>query len=168
MSEFSRMIDARHLPQGELAYTATEAERAELAKRFLLVRIDRFESTVTLIAEGESIRAKGRISADLVQSCAVSGDDLPARINEPFALRFVPEGADLSAEEEIELTAEELDEIVMDDTQFDLGEALAQTLALAIDPYAVGPNAEKARREAGLLGEGESGPFAALKGLLKE
>lgn len=165
MSEFSRMIDPRHLPQGELAYSASAEECAALAKRFLLVRIDRFEAKVTLTNEGESVRARGRISADLVQSCAVSGDDLQARINEPLALRFVPEGADLSGEEEIELTAEDLDEITMEGGQFDLGEALAQTLALAIDPYAVGPGAEEARRKAGLMGEDDSGPFAALKGL---
>ena len=45
---------------------------------------------------------------------------------------------------------------------------LAQGLALAIDPYAEGPTAEDARRKAGLLDEGSSGPFAALKGLLKD
>jgi hypothetical protein len=30
----------------------------------------------------------------------------------------------------------------------------------------VGPDAEEARRQAGLLDEGEAGPFAGLKGLL--
>ena len=48
-----------------------------------------------------------------------------------------------------------------------LGEAVAQSLALAIDPYLEGPGAEEVRK-AGLLSQGESNPFAALKGLLKE
>ena len=50
---------------------------------------------------------------------------------------------------------------------FDLGEAVAQDLALAIDPYAVGPGAERARKEAGLLDEAAAGPFAALEALKK-
>ena len=102
-----------------------------------------------------------------MQSCAVSGDDLPARIDEPVDLRFVPAAA--SHAEEMELAAEDLDEIEYDDGHFDLGEALAQSLALGIDPYAVGPDAEAARRKAGLTGEGQAGPLAeALKGLLKK
>jgi hypothetical protein len=44
---------------------------------------------------------------------------------------------------------------------------MAQSLALAIDPYATGPEAERVRKEAGLLGEAASGPFAALAALKK-
>jgi hypothetical protein len=42
---------------------------------------------------------------------------------------------------------------------------VAQSLALAIDPYAVGPNAEQARKDGGLLDPGAAGPFAALAAL---
>jgi len=65
----------------------------------------------------------------------------------------------------VELDAEDLDEIEYEGSSFDLGEAVAQSLALAIDPFATGPGAEEARRRAGLMGEGEAGPFAALKGM---
>ena len=47
----------------------------------------------------------------------------------------------------------------------DLGEAIAQSLALAVDPFATGPGAEQARKEAGLMDEGAAGPFAALAAL---
>jgi hypothetical protein len=51
---------------------------------------------------------------------------------------------------------------------FDLGEAVAQTLGLAIDPYAEGPNADAARKAAGIVAEGEQdGPMAALLAALK-
>ena len=70
-------------------------------------------------------------------------------------------------EEELELEATDLDEIPFDDHTFDLGEAVAQSLALAIDPYPVGPNAERVRKETGLLDEGAAGPFAALAALKK-
>src|SRR5690606_36231133 len=164
--EFSRPIDARHLPTAPLALSASAEERAALAARFGLVSIDRLEAEVTLTPDGEAVAASGRLRAAIVQSCAVSGEDLPVEIDEPIALRFVPSAP--VTEEEVELEADELDEIEFDDHGFDLGEAVAQTLALAIDPYAVGPDAEKVRKEAGLLDEGAAGPFAALAALQQD
>lgn len=166
MSEFSRIYDIRHLPTAPLELTATAEECAALAKRFALVAVKRLHAVIRLDGVGARISAKGRLTAEVVQSCAVSGDDLPARIDEPVDLRFVP--AAESHAEEVELASEELDEIEYSGGQFDLGEALAQTMALGIDPFATGPRADAARRAAGMLDEGESGPFAALKGLLKD
>ena len=51
--------------------------------------------------------------------------------------------------------------------RIDLGEAVAQSLALAIDPFAIGPEAEKVRAS-GLLGEENLSPFAALAALKKD
>lgn len=166
MSEFSRIYDIRHLPTAPLELTATAEECAALAKRFALVAVKRLHAVIRLDGVGARISAKGRLTAEVVQSCAVSGDDLPARIDEPVDLRFVP--AAESHAEEVELASEELDEIEYSGGQFDLGEALAQTMALGIDPFATGPRADAARRAAGMLDEGEIGPFAALKGLLKD
>ncbi|MFN5819707.1 MAG: YceD family protein, partial [Novosphingobium sp.] len=122
---------------------------------------------VELVREAAGASATGRLTGEIVQSCAVSGEDLPVSIDEPVNLHFVPAGADSAPDEEIELEADELDEIEFEGGLFDLGEALAQTLALAIDPYAVGPNAEEARRKAGLLDKDTRGPFAALAALKK-
>lgn len=166
MSEFSRIIDAVRLPHAELVLDATSEECAALAKRFGLVAINSLAARIKLAPDGPAVTATGTLSADIVQSCAVSGDDLPVLINEPLSLRFVP--APDERAEEIELETEQLDEIEMEETRFDLGEALAQSLALAIDPYAEGPGAEEFRRKAGILGEGESGAFGALKDLLKK
>lgn len=169
MSEFSRIFDAARLPAGPQRISASAEECAALAKRFGLVSVGSLTAEVTLTAEGRTVRAAGRLCADVVQSCAISGEDLPARIDEPLALRFVPELSAPDPDEEVELEAGEMDEIEMEHNRFDLGEALAQSLALGIDPYAVGPDAEAARRKAGLTGEGQAGPLAeALKGLLKK
>jgi len=166
MSEFARPYDTTRLPAAEQVLNATPQECAALAKRFGLVSVNKLAARIVLVADGQAVSAKGLLEADVVQSCAVSGDDLPVGISEAVSLRFVP-APDAHAEE-IELEAEDLDEIEMEGTRFDLGEALAQTLALAIDPYLEGPGAEEARRKAGLLGEGEGGAFGALKGLLKD
>jgi len=164
-SEFPRPIDRRQITARPVRLEATEPEREALARRFGLVSISRLEAELELAADGEAVDARGRLSARIVQSCAVSGEDLPVAIDEPLTLRFVPEQA--VTEEEIELEESDLDEIPYTGTAFDLGEAVAQSLALAIDPYAVGPNAEQARKDAGLSDEAASGPFAALAALKK-
>lgn len=163
MSEFSRPFDTARLPAGPQHLVASPQECAALAKRFLLVSVGNLEADITLNSDGAAVRAVGQLKAEVVQSCAVSGEDLPVRIAEPVSLRFVP--AQQHGADEIELEAAELDEIELDGTRFDLGEALAQTLALAIDPYLEGPGADEFRRKSGLLGEGEGGAFGALKGL---
>ena len=164
-AEFSRLVDERQLTPKPVSIEATAEEREALARRFGIVAVHQLQATVRFERAGEAIAAPGRLSASIVQSCAVSGEDLPVRIDEPLALRFVP--ARPVEVEELELEADALDEIEFEGHSFDLGEAVAQSLALAIDPYAIGPEAERARKEAGLLDEASSGPFAALAALKK-
>lgn len=164
--EFSRPVDIRGIRDEPVSIEADEAERKALARRFDLVSIERLHAIVTFELDGADIDAAGTLEADVVQSCAVSGADLPVAIREPLSLRFVPERT--VSEEEVELEEAELDEIHYSGTAFDLGEAVAQSLALAIDPYATGPDADRVRKEKGLNDEGMSGPFAALAALKKD
>ena len=164
--EFSRLIDIRKIDGKELEISATPAECIALARRFSLVSIARLAARVQLVREGEVVLANGRLLAELVQSCAISAEDLPVWIDEPLALRFLSENAAAAPiSEEEELSADACDEIPFSGDRLDLGEAVAQSLALAIDPFATGPDAEKMRREAGLLDEGQTGPIAALAAL---
>ena len=163
--EFFRPVDVRQVTPKPIKISATEAERKALARRFGLVAIKQLQATVKIAREGEALAARGRLSASIVQSCAISGEDLPVTIDEPLALRFVP--AEQPQDEEIELAANDLDEIPFEGDVIDLGEAVAQSLALAIDPYAAGPEAERVRQEVGLSEEAASGPFAALAALKK-
>lgn len=166
--EFSRPIDVRQADGRTVELEASEAERTALAARFDLVRIDSLDAEVTVDSEGPNVAAQGRLHAQIVQSCAISGEDLAVTIDEPLSLRFVPASAQHRPDEEVELEAGELDEIEFTGTSFDLGEAVAQSLALAIDPFAVGPQAEETRRAVGMDGEQASGPFAALAALKKD
>lgn len=166
--EFSRVIDVRQAEGKAVRLDATEAERAALARRFGLVSIARMEAEIVLTREGRVISAAGTLSADIMQSCAVSAEDLPVAVREGVSFRFVPDEGHTALDEEVELDAEDCDEIEYSGTQFDLGEAVAQSLALAIDPFLAGPGAEEARRKAGLADESASGPFAALKALKGE
>jgi uncharacterized metal-binding protein YceD (DUF177 family) len=155
------MIDATRFDGKPIAIEADEAERAALAERFGLVSIRSLAAEVTLDPTGDVVRANGTLRASIVQICAISGDDLPVEVVEPLSLRLVPESAVPTAEE-IELSEDELDEIPFDGRHFDLGEAVAQSLALAIDPYATGPQAEDVRNSGVIADEASVGPFAAL------
>ena len=166
--EFSRPIDLREIGNAPVHLEADEAERRRLAGRFGISSISSLTANVTLIPEGAVVRADGRLKAQIMQACAVSGEDFPVLVDEPVSLRFVPMTATHTPDEEIELDAADCDEMEYEGTSFDLGEAIAQSLALAIDPFAEGPNAEAARKAAGLSEEGASGPFAALTALRKD
>jgi hypothetical protein len=52
-----------------------------------------------------------------------------------------------------------------DGQAIDLGAAIADSLALVLDPYPRSPRAADALREAGVISEEEAGPFAALAAL---
>lgn len=163
--EFSRPVDIRQAGTSELRLQASEAERSALAERFGLVRIDRLEAQVSLEREDSVVDASGKLVAEFIQSCAVSAQDLPVAVNEELSFRFIPASEADQAVEEVEIDPEDCDEIEYSGTSFDLGEALAQSLALTIDPFAIGPGAKEARARAGIGTPEDSGPFAALKGL---
>lgn len=169
-SELTRMIKVRPLPAGPVVIEATPEERAALAARFGLGAVESLRADVALEQKPRAIRATGRLMAEIMQPCAVSAEDFPVTINEPIDLRFVEENQRPATDgEEIELEADDCDEIEYVGEMFDLGEAVAQTLGLAIDPYAEGPGADAARLAAGIVQEGEQdGPLAALLAGLKK
>lgn len=168
-SEMPRLVKLRQIDGAPMRIEASADERAALADRFGLVAIDRLVADITLEREGEEVAASGRLVAELVQTCAISGEDFPVRIDEALAFRFIPEIARTVPDEEIDLEEAELDEIEYSGEGFDLGEAIAQSLGLAIDPYATVPDADAARKAAGILEEGASGPLAeALAALTKK
>ena len=137
-------------------------ERKEIAERLDLPSLDRFEAHVALTREeGSRVRACGRIKAVLQQSCVATGEPVPAHVDEPFDLLFVPEPA-TGPDEEIELSEEDCDVVFHDGHTIELSAALADTLALSLDPYPRAPGAEDALRGAGVLTEEQVGPFAAL------
>lgn len=171
--ELVRRIKVKGLPAAPVVIEADAGERAALARRFGLPGIDSLRAEVALEHRANSIRATGTLKAAIRQTCAISGEDFPANIAEPIDLRFVeaaaPEPAMEEGEIEVELEADDCDEIDYAGDNFDLGEAVAQTLGLAIDPYAEGPGADAARKAAGIVGEGEQEGLLAemLKGLTK-
>lgn len=165
-SEFSRRIAIDTIGAGAAAHqiAADAGEREALAERFDLQALQTLSADAEIHREGSDIFARGRVFADVMQRCVVTGEPVAGRIEADFDLRFVPEDGYVG-EEEIELSADECETMIYTDGAIDLGEAVAQTMALALDPFPRSTNAEAALREAGVISEEEAGPFGALKGL---
>lgn len=142
---------------------ADAQERAALAKRFDLIAIERLTGKFTIRRDAAGIVAEGRVAAAVTQACSITGDALPATVDEPVALRFVP-GTDAD-QDEVELGDSDIDVIPYDGGTIDLGEVAAETMALALDPFPRGPNAEVVLKQAGVLSEEQAGPFGVLSGL---
>jgi uncharacterized metal-binding protein YceD (DUF177 family) len=148
-----------------LDLVADEAERESIGKRLGLMSLQRLEAHARLERTGQVVRAEGRLIAGLDQSCVVTGDPVAAHVDEPFELTFLPEPQVSLRDEEIELGAADCDTIFYDGAAIDLGTAIADTLALSIDPFPRSAGADAVLKEAGILTEEQASPFAALAGL---
>lgn len=167
-NEFSRPIKAKMLQQEPYSLEAGPEELTALAQRFGLSTLHHLRAEVTLTPDGNDIIGTGQMDAKWLQPCAVSGEDFKASAKEVLHFRFVPPLAAIP-DEEIELEADQLDDIEFEGDSFDLGEAVAQSLGLAIDPFATGPKADIVRTEAGIAQEGEqAGPMAEMLAALKK
>ena len=168
--EFSRPVRAEQIRRmtGDVHIAADADERAALAQRFGLVTLDRLEADYALSEEDGAILARGRVRASLAQPCVATAEPVPETVDTDFTLRFVVEGEALGEDEELELDAEDVDTIGYDGQQIDMGEAVAETMALAMTPYPRSPQADAYLKEAGVLSEEQASPFAALLALKDE
>lgn len=145
---------------------------AALAARFGLQALDRLVADLEVTRDGAGARLAGRFEADAVQICIVSGEPLPVTLAETIALGFQPDTA--APGTEIELEPEALDTLPLEGETIDVGEAVAQSLLLALDPYPRAPDAvlaaarrhiqseeEAARAEA--AAKAAASPFARLR-----
>lgn len=166
IDRFAHHLRLDQIRDGErVDLTADEAERDAVAKRLGLQQVERLEAHVTLAKTGAIVRASGRLNASLDQSCVVTNDPVPAHIDEPFELVFMPEPPATGHDEEIELGESDCDVVFYDGAAIDLGTAIADTLALSLDPYPRSAGADAALKEAGVLSEEQASPFAVLAGL---
>ncbi len=165
---FAHHLRLDQIRDGErLDLVAYESERKTIARRLRLDGLDRLEAHVALGREGPVVRAEGRLVASLDQNCVVTGEPVAAHVDEPFELVFMPEPPAGRPDEEIELGSGDCDVVFYDGSAIDLGDAVADTLALSLDPYPRSAAADAALKEAGVMSEAEAGPFAALARLRK-
>jgi len=162
-----RLAIARIRDGERLELVADAEERRAIAERLGFASLDSFEADLTLERDGPRIRARGRLRAALQQPCVATGEPVHETLDELFDLVFSPEPATTSPDEEIELGKDDCDTIFYEHGTIDLGSAVADTLALAVNPYPRSQGADAALRNAGVIGEEQAGPFAALAQLRK-
>jgi uncharacterized metal-binding protein YceD (DUF177 family) len=166
---FAHHLHLDQIHDGErLDLVADEAERGAIAQRLGLQSLDRLEAHVCIERTGEVVRAKGRLLAALDQSCVITGGPVAAHVDEAFTFLFTPEPVAGAPDEEIELAENDCDTVFYDGAAIDLGAAIADTLALSLDPYPRSAGADAALKEAGVLSEEQASPFAVLAKLRKD
>jgi uncharacterized metal-binding protein YceD (DUF177 family) len=146
---------------------ADDAELAAIGHRLGLAGLDRLEAHATLSRTGQIVRASGRLIAGLDQRCVVTNDPVPAHVDELFELVFMRGPDATEPGDEIELGEQDCDVIFYDGAVIDLGTAIADTLALGLNPYPRSARADAALKEAGIMTEAEASPFAVLAQLKK-
>ena len=172
--EFSREIDAGRVGSVPLTLSlvATDVEREALARRFGLLAIKSLHAQVVLKAEPGStmIAASGQWHAHVVQCCVVSLEPVSSVLDGPVEALFAPEDI-------VEAAIVDVDPFMIvpepfENGRMDIGELVAQHLAMGLDPYPRGTdvvddmNNSTNRALIGPLvdaaGVAAKGPFAVL------
>lgn len=156
--EFSRRLRLGLVtPEGRReVLEADDAERAALARRLGIPVVERLRAELLLRPEADgAVRAEGTLEAAVVQTCVVTLEPVAQLVAERVSLRLLPAGREAHDDPD-----DEADEIATANGVADLGEAVAEQLALALDPYPRAPDAvlpDEAQ-------EAAENAFAALRG----
>jgi uncharacterized metal-binding protein YceD (DUF177 family) len=168
-NEFSFIVKLSEIGDHSRAImlSADDMARSGLVARFDLAALASLDASIALEREAGDVVATGRFTAQLAQFCIASNDAVAASLDEPIHIRFIPEP---TISGEIELEADDCETMFHDGQTIDLGEAVAQSLGLALNPYPRSLEAERALKAAGVKGEEDAQPvagaFASLKDLL--
>src|SRR5437868_7983442 len=155
--EFSRPLDVTRVPpHGSLEKIEAEpAECSALAERFGLSVLHSLKAELqTSRWRGEGLKLKGRFTVDLEQICVVSLDPFRSTLADEFEGYFLPAGASEGANSAL---IEEGDAEPFENGIIDMGEAVAEAVALALDPYPKKPGVTFADV---IEDEGDEGPDA--------
>lgn len=142
--ELSRIVIADKVTTNGMyeVVTATDAECAALARRFDIVSVTGLRAKMRLRRiRGEFIKVTGELSANVVQSCVVTLDPVPAAVQSDFSALYAPDHLIPKEDEGDEtdhfqfLGADEDFPEPMPAGRIDIGELVAQNLSLALEPY---------------------------------
>ena len=164
--EFSHIIKLDEIGAGASQHkiAANATEREALIERFDLAALDQLEASLSLVRSGTSVRVSGSMAASVVQNCIAGGGDVAATLDEPIEINFTLE-PESDTNVEIELAEKDCDTLFFDGKIIDIGELVAQSLGLALNPYPRSATAAEKLKAAGVKAEDEVTPLGALSGL---
>jgi len=170
---FKRIITRDDVPDDgrDVTLTASAEARTILSDRYGLVALNALSAKLVVEPwRKKGLKVTGTLTGDVAQACIVTLEPVPALLEVDFTLVYLPE--DVSGRRALEiavdpLAAEPPDPLPLEG--IDLGEAVAEQLALALDPY---PRADGAELATGESQDGADGgsekrpnPFEILKNL---
>lgn len=138
------------------------AERARIAKALDLAALNELTAELSVVPTVSGWRIDGHLVADAVQSCGLTLEPLPAKVDRRFTVNLVEE-AEPNTNEDGEIDIELDDDFpdVVEDGKIDLGSYVVEQLMLSLDPFP--------RKEGAVFVQPpepvEISPFAALKAL---
>jgi uncharacterized metal-binding protein YceD (DUF177 family) len=146
--ELSRPIIVDELPSHgkKIDLSPTADELNAIAKRLDLVTLDVLSGNIAIRPEmGREISAEGKITAEFVQNCVVTGDPVAQAITFDLVRRYSEDASefdDLSDDDDI--VGNPMDEGTdpIEGGGIDVGEATVEELALQIPAYPRAPGAE--------------------------
>ncbi len=166
MNEFSRIYDLSLITSFDQRekIKASPSELEALAKRLLVVSVENFECEFIIAQEAHDgmFSVDGTFRATVTQSCGVTLAPVREIINEPVHIKIRLEENE-HVDENDDYLSEEDDIEYVTHTKVDIGDLMAQYLALSLNPF---PRAEGASLE-DLGVTSPSGPFADLLKLKK-
>lgn len=170
--EFSRLVPRERLgvKSFDKEISATPQERAALARRFDLLDLARLEARLRIEggAGKDLVRVTGHLSAVATQACVVTLEPVESRIEEDFTLEFSLTAGPAAATGEVVVEPEAVEPPEpVGPEGIDLGDAVAQQLALALDPYPRVPGAKlsEVRDQEAAPEPAPESPFAVLREL---
>ena len=137
--ELSRPLRVDKISAGGMAedIVANAQERKKLTARFGLLDISKLEASLNIDPErGRMLAVTGTFNADVVQECVVTLEPLPSHISGSIDVLFAPPAMlDKGAgPPHFDSGEEDVPEPIVNGV-IDLGELVAQHLAVALDPY---------------------------------
>ena len=175
LRHFIPVRELQGIQDRKLSREADEAERVAIADAFALVSLASLKTTFRITSEGaDGWRLEGEVAARLQQRCVVTLEPLDKSVHEAFSRVFTPDGVDLFSDPSfgvgISLDDEDPPEAL--GKGIDVGAVALETLALSLDPYPRGPEADftsvsSQPEGAAPLTDEAVKPFAALAALKK-
>ncbi len=168
--EFSRVVRLDDLGKEDttLDLVASAEERTALARRFGISDISDLRALggLTRLDSGR-VRLRVTLEAEVSQICVVSLDPVINRIEEDIDILFEPARRD-KATPDIAFDPDSDNEPLIGDS-LDVGEIVAEELALSLDPYPRKPGIAPGIGPGGEAGEQpRGGPFEALAALKRK
>lgn len=140
--------------------TPDAAARGEIARALDLAALDAFDADLEIRPVEGGWRLTGRIAADAVQTCGLTLEPLPVRIDETFSVGLVEASEPDSEDLLIDPEAEDAPDVV-EDGRIDLLQYAVEQLALSLDPFPRKPGAVFTPPDQ----PAESSPFSVLNRL---